>query len=157
MRSFVQIQRRALSQSTASSKFKGRYGAFIGGKEIIDGNDKMTYKLYTPHSLEYLCDVENTSEARTNEAIEIAHKAYESGVWSKADVKTRAKVLNNIADLLRKEFDTLLHYEVAQTGRPIKEMRAQVRKESISYVKSVIINVIYSYRDCLNGLNILQH
>ncbi len=129
MRSFLQIQRRALSQSSA---FKGRYGAFIGGKEIIDGNDKMTYKLYTPHSLEYLCDVENTSEARTNEAIEIAHQAYESGVWSKADVKTRAKVLNNIADLLRKEFDTLLHYEVAQTGRPIKEMRAQVGEVSVS-------------------------
>lgn len=111
-------------------KFKPRYGAFVNGKEVLDSNPNPNevYKLYTPHSKQYLCEVENASEKLTNHAIEKAHDAYQSGIWAKAPVQHRAKVLNNIAALLREEFEQLLFYEVSQTGRPIKEMRAQVSK-----------------------------
>lgn len=115
-----------------SFQFKDRYGPFVNGKEVLDASSdsKSVYKLHTPHSKQYLCEVENASEALTNHAIEVAHNAYLRGVWAKADVKHRANVLNNIAALLRQDFEQLLYYEVSQTGRPIKEMRAQVMKTS---------------------------
>ena len=45
-----------------------------------------------------------------------------SGVWSRADVRERAKVLNNIAAILRENIPRLAEMEVYQTGRAIKEM-----------------------------------
>lgn len=113
-------------QSVRSYQFKARYGAFINGSEQISKNETSKYKMYSPASGEYLTEIVNTSEAQTKEAIEIAHATFENGVWSKADVRTRANVLNAMAVELRKEIPRLLELEVAQTGRAIKEMRAQV-------------------------------
>jgi hypothetical protein len=119
--------------------FRPQYGAFINGKEQI--NDQgVRYKLHSPASGEYLCDVVNTTEAQTNEAIEIAQRTFESGVWSKADVRERAKVLNNIAHIMRAEVPRLLELEVAQTGRAIKEMKAQLGRlpEWFEYFSALI-------------------
>ena len=49
-----------------------------------------------------------------------------TGVWSKSDVRHRAKVLNNVAEELRKEIPRLIELEVWQTGRAKREMTAQV-------------------------------
>lgn len=109
-----------------SYPFKPVYGAYINGKEYLD-QEGVKYQLHSPANKEYLCDVINTSENITKLAIENAHDVFESGIWSKADVRQRAKVLNGIADQLRTELPRLLTYEVNQTGRAIKEMKAQVR------------------------------
>ena len=108
-----------------SLQFKARYGAFIDGREQIEENGS-SYKMYSPASGEYLTEVVNTSEAQTKKAIEVAHATFESGVWSKTEVRHRANVLNAMAVELRAEIPRLLELEVAQTGRAIKEMRAQV-------------------------------
>jgi delta 1-pyrroline-5-carboxylate dehydrogenase len=156
---FVQPGKRSLSS------FKTKYGPYINGKEIMNSTSEnpspQTYKLYTPHSKQYLTEVENTSEQLTNHAIETAHEVFQSGIWSKSDVRHRAKVLQNIADILRKEFETLLFYEVSQTGRPIKEMRAQVRLCCFFGVSFSVFSSFFSFlpsSSCLaylNGLNIL--
>jgi phenylacetaldehyde dehydrogenase len=111
-------------------EFKPKYGSFVNGEFVLNRNSdpKQTYKILTPHDRTPLCEVENASVELTNSAIEIAHKEYLKGTWSKADVKHRSKVLNNIAQYLRDEFELLLHFEVSQTGRPIKEMRAQLSR-----------------------------
>lgn len=108
--------------------FNAKYGPFVNGKMFLGSNEdpNQTYKLHTPYNLNALCEVENASEDLVNSAIETAHKVYLEGTWSKAPVLQRAKVLNRIAELLREEFERLLFYEVSQTGRPMKEMRAQL-------------------------------
>ncbi len=119
--------------------FKPQYGAFINGKEQISEKGSR-YKLLSPASGEYLCDVINTPEDQTNEAIKIAQQVFDSGVWSKSDVRHRGKVLNNIAEAMRAEVPRLLELEVAQTGRPIKEMRAQLGRlpEWFEYFSALI-------------------
>ncbi len=53
-------------------------------------------------------------------AVHTAHAAYESGVWSRADIRHRAKVLNEIAAELRRQIPRLAEMEVLQTGRAIR-------------------------------------
>jgi acyl-CoA reductase-like NAD-dependent aldehyde dehydrogenase len=58
--------------------------------------------------------------------IQIAQDTFKSGVWSKAPRHVRADVLDNIAELLTADLPRLIDLEVRQTGRAIREMRAQV-------------------------------
>ena len=61
-----------------------------------------------------------------NSTISNSHDVFESGVWSRCDVRERAKVLNRIAEVLRKDIPRLAELEVVQTGRAVREMKAQV-------------------------------
>lgn len=61
-----------------------------------------------------------------NTAVEVAQAAFKSGVWSKAPRQTRADVLEKAAELLAAKLEELIVLEVEQTGRAIREMRAQV-------------------------------
>jgi acyl-CoA reductase-like NAD-dependent aldehyde dehydrogenase len=61
-----------------------------------------------------------------HEAVESAHKAFKSGVWSKAPRHVRADVLDKIGDQMLANLDDLINLEVLQTGRAIREMKAQV-------------------------------
>ncbi|KAI8312238.1 Phenylacetaldehyde dehydrogenase [Colletotrichum sp. SAR11_59] len=61
-----------------------------------------------------------------DEAIRIAHNTFKAGTWSKAPRHVRAEVLDKTAELLTAELPSLIPLEVQQTGRAIREMRAQV-------------------------------
>jgi acyl-CoA reductase-like NAD-dependent aldehyde dehydrogenase len=58
--------------------------------------------------------------------VEATHKIFKSGIWSKAPRQTRAEVLEKTADLLTANMNDLIALEVRQTGRAIREMKAQV-------------------------------
>ena len=58
--------------------------------------------------------------------MKVAHDAFKSGIWSKADRHHRADTLENIAAHLSKVLPTLIALEVQQTGRAIRELEAQV-------------------------------
>ena len=57
-----------------------------------------------------------------------AHDAFESGVWSRAPVLHRSKVLTRLARALEERVPALAELETLQTGRAIREMRAQLAR-----------------------------
>lgn len=61
-----------------------------------------------------------------NRTVELAHQAFKSGIWSRADRHKRADVLEKIAELLAAKMSDLIPLEVQQTGRAVREMNAQV-------------------------------
>ncbi|KLU91570.1 betaine aldehyde dehydrogenase [Magnaporthiopsis poae ATCC 64411] len=61
-----------------------------------------------------------------NETVDAAHAAFRAGVWSRAPRQTRADVLDRAAELLGQALPGLIDLEVRQTGRAVREMRAQV-------------------------------
>lgn len=63
-------------------------------------------------------DVEST--------VQLAHKAFKSGVWSRLPRHLRADVLEKAATLLAENLPDLISLEVQQTGRAVREMNAQV-------------------------------
>jgi acyl-CoA reductase-like NAD-dependent aldehyde dehydrogenase len=107
------------------SIFKDKYGGFVNGKEIFPVNSKY-FDVHAPATGLKLTSVAAFDKDAVNSAIDIAHNTHESGIWAKADVRERAKVLNKIAENLRNDIPRLADMEVAQTGRAVREMKAQV-------------------------------
>lgn len=68
----------------------------------------------------------SASDADVDAAVKLAHQTFQSGIWSKAPRHLRAVFLEKAADLLTEELPVLIEAEVAQTGRAIREMQAQV-------------------------------
>jgi len=68
----------------------------------------------------------SSSAAQVEETILDAHKAFESGVWSRATPLSRSKVLSKLARLLEDRIPELAKVETQQTGRTIREMSAQL-------------------------------
>ena len=60
-------------------------------------------------------------------AVYSAHETFKAGVWSRAPAAHRAAVLSNLARDLEERVPELAKVETLQTGRAIREMKAQVR------------------------------
>lgn len=70
--------------------------------------------------------VDCTSPEVVNSAIRNAQAVFESGIWSKAPTMYRSKVLSGLARLLEERIPDFAKLETLQTGRPIREMNAQL-------------------------------
>ncbi|OAA75659.1 betaine aldehyde dehydrogenase [Akanthomyces lecanii RCEF 1005] len=79
-----------------------------------------------PANGETIASTHTPSEEDVASVVEIAHKMYADGVWALASRQHRADVLDKAAELLAASLDKLIAWEVMQTGRPIREMKAQV-------------------------------
>ncbi|CAJ2505825.1 Uu.00g132190.m01.CDS01 [Anthostomella pinea] len=100
------------------------YLMWVGGKEqagkaeLIPIEDPATGEIFAH------CHAASTEDVGTT--IALAHKAYKSGIWSRAPRHVRADVLDACASLLTAALPSLIALEVTQTGRAVREMQAQV-------------------------------
>ncbi|KAH9844074.1 aldehyde dehydrogenase [Rhodofomes roseus] len=80
----------------------------------------------------------NVEDAQTT--IYDAHQNFRSGIWSKAPALERATVLSNLAGILSMRMDEFAYLESMQTGRPIREMKAQLSRlpEWLEYFAAAI-------------------
>jgi acyl-CoA reductase-like NAD-dependent aldehyde dehydrogenase len=68
----------------------------------------------------------SASEDNVKYSIQKAHEVFQSGVWSKAPTLHRSEVLTRLARLLEKRIPEFAELEMMQTGRTIREMKAQL-------------------------------
>ena len=59
-------------------------------------------------------------------AVSHAQEVFKSGVWSKAPALHRSTVLSNLARNLEERIEEIAVLESMQTGRAIREMKAQL-------------------------------
>lgn len=59
-------------------------------------------------------------------AVQGAHDAFQDGVWSRISPRARCRVLFRVADLLREQLGDLANLETLQTGRCLREYKAQL-------------------------------
>ena len=111
--------------SQCLSTFRPRYGCYINGRETFD-DVKDYFQVYNPATNDVLCEVATGDDIILKRAVENAHEVYQSGVWSRSDVRHRANILTKIAIKLRQSIPSLLNLEVSQTGRAVREMKAQL-------------------------------
>jgi acyl-CoA reductase-like NAD-dependent aldehyde dehydrogenase len=109
----------------AFATFRPSYGVFIDGKEYFPENSTF-FDVESPATSKILCNIVAADTTTVNRAIKNADDVFKNGTWSKIDVRERAKVLNQIAINLRSNIPRLANLEVAQTGRAVREMNAQV-------------------------------
>ncbi|KAI1125567.1 aldehyde dehydrogenase [Nemania abortiva] len=89
-----------------------------GRAELIPVEDPATGEIFA------LCHA--ASQEDVQDTVALAQAAFKSGVWSRESRHRRADVLDKAATLLEAELPQLIALEVRQTGRAIREMKAQV-------------------------------
>ncbi len=91
-------------------------------------SDGRTYELVDPAHGRAFATVALAGEADVAAAVLSARRAFDDGRWSGSDVRERYRVLNRIADLLESRLPDFATLESRCTGRPIREMRAQLAR-----------------------------
>ncbi|HEY9474157.1 MAG TPA: aldehyde dehydrogenase family protein [Mycobacteriales bacterium] len=99
----------------------------IDGQNVPAG-DGAVLPVSNPFSGEPLYSVAHATPADVDAAVAAANRAYRDGRWADLSGRERAVILSRAARLLADAIDELALLEVAQTGRPLREMRAQLRR-----------------------------
>jgi acyl-CoA reductase-like NAD-dependent aldehyde dehydrogenase len=83
--------------------------------------------------------IDSSSFDTVNSIIASSLQNFSSGEWSQADASTRFGVLLKAANLLRSRLPEFINLETQQTGRPIREMKAQLQRipEWLEYFASL--------------------
>ncbi|KAJ3553034.1 hypothetical protein NM688_g3834 [Phlebia brevispora] len=84
--------------------------------------------------------VQTSSADDVRAAISDAYAVFKEGTWSKAPLDVRSSVLAQLAQNVAENIDDLAKMESLQTGRPIREMKAQLLRvpEWLIYFASVL-------------------
>ncbi|KUJ15031.1 putative aldehyde dehydrogenase family protein [Mollisia scopiformis] len=95
--------------------------------------------IINPATEEKIATIDSTPLEAVNSIIASSLQNFSSGVWSKANASTRFGVLSKAASLLRSRLPEFIDLETQQTGRPIREMRAQLARipEWLEYFASL--------------------
>jgi acyl-CoA reductase-like NAD-dependent aldehyde dehydrogenase len=99
----------------------------IDGKQV-PAADGGTFAVENPATGEHLCDVAHAGAADVDAAVAAARAAFEDRRWSGMRPRDRARILNRAAALLAERIDEYARLETLQIGRPLREMRAQLRR-----------------------------
>ncbi|KAI0722792.1 aldehyde dehydrogenase [Earliella scabrosa] len=109
---------------------RSRYGPFClhtnSDGPMPDANGRELLSVKNPANGEELCTVVSASEEDVQSAVHNANEVFKSGIWSRAPAVQRAVVLSNLARDLEERVPELAKIESLQTGRAIREMKAQL-------------------------------
>jgi phenylacetaldehyde dehydrogenase len=97
----------------------------IDGRRVAATNEG-TFAVHNPFTQDKIFEVAHATAADVDAAVDAANRAFKDGRWSSMGVRERALVLSRAAAMLRESLDDLAALETSQTGRPLREMRAQL-------------------------------
>lgn len=108
----------------------------IGGKKVHALSGK-TIDVINPSTAEPYCTVPEGDAGDIDAAVEAAQKGY--AIWGALSALERAKILDKASRILEERMPEFVDAEVLQTGRPVREMRAQLARtpEWYSYFAAV--------------------
>lgn len=88
--------------------------------------------------------IDAASSEEVEWAVSHAQTTFDSGIWSKASSIHRASVLSRLAVSLQQRIPDMARIDTMQTGRPIREMNAQMTRlpEWLSVVILQIMTVV---------------
>ncbi|MGH2784867.1 MAG: aldehyde dehydrogenase family protein [Actinomycetota bacterium] len=99
-----------------------RAPAIIDGKEV---ETSATFVTEDPSTGEPLAEVARGGPGEIDAAVRAARTAFE-GVWPATPTADRGRVLRTVAELIRRDRDELALLESRDTGKPLKQARADV-------------------------------
>ena len=101
------------------------YGLHIDGA-VVAAHSGQTMPVENPATGEMVTVVADAGAEDVDRAVRAADAAFRDGRWSRRRGRDRAQVLQRAAILLADAIDDYALMETTQTGRPLREMRAQV-------------------------------
>jgi hypothetical protein len=112
--------------SAANPQVKA-HGLFIDGQEVPATSDERLDVL-NPATGEVLARISHATEADVDRAVRSARAAFESNEWSSMSNRTRAKLINKLADKFEANLEEMFTLETANNGRSVNETRAQISR-----------------------------
>lgn len=103
-----------------------RYKMFIDGT-WCEAEGGALLDSFNPATEQVWCRFPAASADDVDRAVEAAHRAMTSGPWAGMTATARGKLLRRLADLLAERADRLAEVETTDTGKLIRETRAQIR------------------------------
>ncbi|KAG2060133.1 aldehyde dehydrogenase [Suillus hirtellus] len=102
--------------------------------------DPQRITVTNPANGKQLCTVDAASSEEVEWAVSHAQTTFDSGIWSKASSMHRASVLSRLALCLQQRIPDMARIDTMQTGRPIREMNAQMTRlpEWLSYYAALL-------------------
>jgi acyl-CoA reductase-like NAD-dependent aldehyde dehydrogenase len=112
----------------------------INGKEVV-ARSTPRMKVCSPATGELLALVPDADAEAVDLACDAAAEAFPG--WAATDPMDRSRLLGRLADILRERMASLADLESAVTGRPIREMRAQMGRipEWIDYFRAIALGL----------------
>lgn len=102
-------------------------GLFIDGKEVPASQPDLLDVL-NPATGEMLAQISHATSADVDEAVKSSARAFASPEWSAMSNRTRAKLINKLADVFEANLEEIYTLETANNGRSLNETRAQVSR-----------------------------
>ncbi len=103
------------------------HGLFIDGREVAATRPDLL-DVVNPATGILLAQISHASDADVDRAVQSATTAFESPEWSAMSNRTRAKLLNKLADVFEANLEEIYHLETLNNGRSLNETRAQVSR-----------------------------
>lgn len=103
------------------------HGLFIDGQEVPASSDERLDVL-NPATGEVLARISHASEADVDRAVRSARSAFEAKEWASMSNRTRAKLINKLADAFEAHLEEMFTLETANNGRSVNETRAQISR-----------------------------
>jgi acyl-CoA reductase-like NAD-dependent aldehyde dehydrogenase len=101
------------------------HGNFVDGRQIEAG-DGTLLDVRNPATGEIIARIPNSTAADIDRAMKSARAAFEGREWGGMDIRSRARLVNRLADAFQANLDTLYRLETLNNGRPLNETRAQL-------------------------------
>lgn len=99
------------------------------GRHLIDGvwtESAETFERVSPSHGTVVSVSARGGVAETNDAISVARRTFDEGVWSRLSGKERATVLLKVADLIEANVERIALLETLESGKPISQSRGEV-------------------------------
>jgi acyl-CoA reductase-like NAD-dependent aldehyde dehydrogenase len=103
------------------------HGNFVDGGEIEAGNGVLI-DVHNPATGAVIARIPNSTAADVDRAMKSARAAFEGREWGGLTVRSRARLINRIADAFEANLDSLYQLETLNNGRPVNETRAQISR-----------------------------
>ncbi|NYE07906.1 betaine-aldehyde dehydrogenase [Bacillus niacini] len=100
---------------------------YING-QWVDSSNPNKLDIINPATQKVIARAPSATKEETEEAIKIARRTFESGIWSDQSQQERAAVLLQIADLLQENMDELRDLEVQNNGKTKREAESDVEE-----------------------------
>jgi len=110
-----------ISKLGVANPFRQRYDNYIGGRFVAPLKGEY-FANVTPITGQPFCEVARSSAEDIELALDAAHAAKEA--WGKTSPAERANILNQIADRMEQNLQTLATAETIDNGKPIRETMA---------------------------------
>jgi len=103
------------------------HGNFVDGREIEAGTGE-PLEVRNPATGAVIARIPNSTAEDIDRAMKSARAAFEGSAWGGMDIRSRARLINRLADALEANLETLYRLETLNNGRPINETRAQLSR-----------------------------